>query len=147
MKYLIVACLLALSFVGSLKAAPDDQLVAVYNTQLRPENETTPSTSQAWGHAQVKVYASGLIEWKVKINNPTGETFTAGHIHRAPAGSPGPVVQPFLGGAATTDTHIDLRASATNPALAAALLANPANYYVNFHTTANGPGAIRGQLP
>jgi hypothetical protein len=147
MKHLIVACLLALAFVGSLKAAPDDQLVAVYNTQLRPENETNSSTSQAWGHAQVKVYASGLIEWKVKINNPAGETFTAGHIHRGAEGIAGPVVQAFLGGATTTDTHIDLRGFATNPVLAAALIANPENYYVNFHTTTNGPGAIRGQLP
>ena len=146
MKHFIVACMLALSLFGSLRAAPADQLVAVFNTQLRAENETTSSTSQASGHTQIKVYESGLIEWKVKIHNPAGETFTAGHIHRAPAGSPGPVVQPLFSGP-TTDTHLDIRGSVTNPALARALIADPANYYVNFHTLTNGPGAIRAQLP
>ncbi len=147
MKHIAVACLLALSLFGSLKAAPANQLVAVFNTQLRAENETMSSTSQAWGHAQIKVYQSGLITWKVKIHNPAGETFTAGHIHEAPVGSAGPVRQGLFSGPATTAKQIDIRGSTTNPTLARALIANPADYYVNFHTPTNAPGAIRGQLP
>jgi hypothetical protein len=36
--------------------------------------------------------------------------------------------------------------TATNPALAEAILADPANYYVNVHTTVCPPGTLRGQL-
>ena len=147
MKRLILAGLLALSLVGSVMAAPANKLVAVFNTQLRAENETTPSTSAAWGSAQIKVYDDGVIAWKVQIHNPARETFTAGHIHVGAEGDPGPTVQDLFTGPPTTDRHLVLRGSATNAALASALVANPANYYVNFHTTANRPGAIRGQLP
>ncbi len=146
MKHLILAAVLALSLVGSLSAAPRDPLVAVFNTQLRAANETTGSTSQAWGHAQIKVYASGRIAWKVLIHNPAAETFIAGHIHRAPRGVAGPVVLPLFSGPPTRATHLDLRGAATNAALARALVADPAAYYVNFHTTAYPGGAIRGQL-
>jgi hypothetical protein len=34
----------------------------------------------------------------------------------------------------------------TNQAVAAAILADPENYYVNVHTTVCRPGAVRGQL-
>ena len=146
MHRLILAAVLALSLVGSLNAAPRDQLVAVFNTQLRAANETTGSTSQAWGHAQIKVFASGRIAWKVMIHNPAAETFVAGHIHRAPRGVAGPVVLPLFSGPPTHMKHLDLRGAATNAALARALVANPTAYYVNFHTTAFPGGAIRGQL-
>ena len=146
MHRLILAAVLALSLVGSLNAAPRDQLVAVFNTQLRAANETTGSTSQAWGHAQIKVFASGRIAWKVLIHNPARETFIAGHIHRASRGVAGPIVLPLFSGPATHARHLDLRGAATNAVLAHALVADPAAYYVNFHTTAFPGGAIRGQL-
>src|SRR5919202_4883870 len=137
MKHLIVAALLALSLMGSLSAAPRDTLVAVLNTQLRAVNETTGSTSQAWGHAQIKVFASGRIAWKVMIHTPAAETFVAGHIHRGVRGVAGPVVLPLFSGPPTHMKHLDLRGAATNAALARALVANPAAYYVNFPTTAH----------
>ena len=33
-----------------------------------------------------------------------------------------------------------------DPALAADVIANPANYYMNWHSTLNPGGVIRGQL-
>jgi CHRD domain len=36
--------------------------------------------------------------------------------------------------------------SFTNPALVAAIQANPQNFYVNVHSTTCMPGVIRGQL-
>ena len=147
MKRLILAGLLALSLGGSVMAAPAPKLVAVFNTQLRAEHETTPSTSVAWGAAQIKVYDNGVIAWKVKFHNSAGEEFSAGPIHEAPAGDPGPVSQGLFGGPATGTKHLDFRGAVSKPTLATALVANPGNYYVNFHTRDNGMGAIRGQLP
>jgi hypothetical protein len=69
----------------------------------------------------------------------------AGHIHKAAAGTPGPVVVPFQvvpganGKAAgcTTGVAADI---------VQGLLTAPADYYVNIHTTDFPGGAVRGQL-
>src|SRR5436309_10950830 len=49
------------------------------------------STSIAKGHTLIKVRRNGTIEYKTHILNKGGETFSAGHIHQAPAGSSGPI--------------------------------------------------------
>jgi hypothetical protein len=66
------------------------------------------------------------------------------HIHFGAAGDMGPVVQPL----ALTGRERGLVAAgaARNPDLAEAIVANPANYYVNVHTTVCPGGAARGQL-
>jgi hypothetical protein len=69
-------------------------------------------------------------------------TVTAAHIHKAPAGSNGPVVVPLtppVDGAVVACTT-------AAPALAADIVANPANYYANIHSSAFPGGAVRGQL-
>ena len=77
-----------------------------------------------------------LLCWKFKENNV--DPITARHIHVAPATSPGPVVVPF--GAIARGCR-DITAT-----LAAAIVANPAGYYVNSHNAAFPAGAVRGQL-
>ena len=69
-------------------------------------------------------------------------TVAAAHIHRAPAGVNGPIVVPLeppVDGVSKACTTID-------PALAAAIVADPAGYYVNVHTSAFPGGAVRSQL-
>jgi len=72
------------------------------------------------------------------IANPT-----AAHIHDAPTGSAGPVVVDF--GAPTPNSFSGCVDNVAN-ALAADILANPAEYYVNVHNADYPAGAIRGQL-
>jgi hypothetical protein len=122
--------------------------LAVYTAQLRADEELpSPTTSRAWGFAQVKVKPNGVIEWTVRVHNPAGEAFRAGHIHvvSLPNGT-GPAALTLLSGS-YTGKQFELSGTVTNAALASALLADPDNYYVNLHTTAFPAGAIRGNLP
>ena len=163
---LAVAALAALAGItaAGVVAGPngsDNGTACVLNTQLSPANEirpvgtTDPVTSVASGHAQIKVRNDGTIEFKYHIRNPANETFQAGHIHAAPATSSGGIVVDLLGGAAGGsptdaanfgDQGVGVP-RATAPANIAELICqHPENYYVNFHTTADPQGAIRGQL-
>ena len=125
----------------------------VFNVTLRSENEPNgASTSEAKGHAQVKVYDDGTIEFVFTVNNKSGETFTRSHIHKAPAGVNGPIHWDFLEPAdpatSISDQPAQLRGIARPRAAAvlADLLANPSGYYVNVHSSAFPGGAVRGQL-
>jgi hypothetical protein len=67
---------------------------------------------------------------------------TAAHIHEGAAGKEGPVKVPFdapKGGSAKGCKTADA-------AVIKDIMANPANYYVNVHSTSHPQGAIRGQL-
>ena len=134
----------------------DNGVMCVQNTQLRPGNEvrppgtTDPVTSTAKGHAQIKVRNDGTIEYKVFILNKAGESFVAGHIHEAAAADNGPVRVTLFGGS-TTAKHIRVRgeipAGTTFTGFEPAdVCNNPAGHYVNFHTTDDPQGAVRGQL-
>ena len=66
----------------------------------------------------------------------------AAHIHRAPVGSPGPVVVPLVpptSGSSSGCADVDRD-------LALAILMSPEDYYVNVHNPAFPAGAVRGQL-
>ncbi|AZC13995.1 MULTISPECIES: CHRD domain-containing protein [unclassified Microbacterium] len=65
----------------------------------------------------------------------------AAHIHVGGAGASGPVVQDL---AAPTKGYSS--GCVYNPDLAAALAADPENYYVNVHNAEYPGGAVRGQL-
>jgi len=134
--------------LGSDAAPP-----TVFNVQLRAENEPNgASTSESKGHAQVMVLADGTIEFSFTVNNKSGETYTRAHIHKAAAGVNGPIHWDFLETgnpvASINDQPSQLRgvARARAAAVLADLLANPAQYYVNVHSTVFPGGAVRGQL-
>jgi len=92
--------------------------------------------------------ATGEISYKLVANNLPGSVVAA-HIHLAPSGVAGPVVQP-LALTPGADNGVIGRGSFTNPTLLAAIRANPELYYVNVHTAPAGvgcpSGVIRGQL-
>ena len=121
-------------------AAKTNGVMCVLNTQMRP---VAGVASTAQGHAQIKVWRDGTIQWRVFINNKAGESFFAGHIH---AVSTGGIVLPLFNGPATTARHIRIQGSVPSSPLASPLCTTPSAYYVNFHTTAVPAGAIRGDL-
>jgi CHRD domain len=105
-----------------------------------------PAGNDARGVAVFHVLdeATGLVSYRLVANNIPGAT-TAAHIHLAPTGVPGGVVQP-LSFTSGSEQGVVGEGTFTNPALLAAIRANPQNYYVNVHSTVCGPGVIRGQL-
>jgi hypothetical protein len=146
---LLVVALAALAYPVATAAGGNgsgNATACVFTTQLRAANEVPPTNSNAFGHTQITVRADGTIEFKTHIVNPGNETFVAAHIHFGATGINGPVVQPIFVDGPTSDGQIRQSGEAENLALGAAICANPELYYVNYHTTANPDGAIRGQL-
>jgi CHRD domain-containing protein len=130
-------------------ALADPPPATTFVAVLTAEDEVplcAPAGSDARGVAIFHVLdqATGLVSYKLVANNIPGNT-TAAHIHLAPKGTPGGVVQPlpFPPG---SEQGVIGRGTFTNPALLAAMRANPQNYYVNVHSSVCGPGVIRGQL-
>jgi hypothetical protein len=108
-----------------------------------------PATNAARGVAVFHVVdeASGQVDYKLVSNNLPGDIIAA-HIHLAPPGVAGPIVQ----GLALTpgaENGVIATGSFTNAALVGAIRANPGAYYVNVHTAPPqgcASGVIRGQL-
>ena len=101
------------------------------------------ATNAARGLAVFHVH-DGTVEFKIVANNLPGAIIAA-HVHVAPKGVAGAIVQP-LPPTAGAENGVVARGSFTNAALLAAIQANADNYYVNVHTTVCPTGVIRGQL-
>jgi hypothetical protein len=69
----------------------------------------------------------------------------AAHIHAGAAGVAGPVVVPLFSGSFTGTDSVSSCLSADRE-LVRAIMRNPADYYVNLHSTIFPAGAVRGQL-
>lgn len=105
-----------------------------------------PATNASRGVAvfHVRDETLGTVDFKVIANNLPG-AISAAHIHVAPKGVAGPIVQP-LPPTPGVEHGVVAEGSFTDRALVAAIRANPDGYYVNVHTTTCPSGVIRGQL-
>ena len=140
-----VAILGALVVSAPAGAAGEAVAKCTLATVLKADNEVPPSGSKAFGAAVVHINDSKLF-FSVAIANPARESFFAGHIHVGAAGVNGPVQVTLFSG--STDRRLIVQAArlGIDPALAKAICADPAGYYVNYHTTDFPGGAVRGQL-
>lgn len=148
---LFAALALLVSVTGTAFAAPASA-TGVFRITLTGDQEATPTCAPP-----AMCGDPDAVGGMILVINPTRDTVcfltrwsgidgtvVAAHIHLAPAGSPGPVVVPlFSGSFEGTD---QLRDCVPANGLADDILANPAAYYVNIHSTTYPPGAIRGQL-
>ena len=107
---------------------------------LAGTNEVPSGDPDGSGHARVTLnQGRSRICFDIEVED-IGTVVNA-HIHAAPAGVNGPVVVPFnpavngLKNCVTAD-----------PDLIKDIRQNPANYYVNVHTSEFPGGAVRGQL-
>lgn len=92
------------------------------------------------------------VRMRADIRGLQGQTFTGGHIHRGDADENGPIVVDFeVGQLSPSGTENMLMRTVTLTSemdieTAFDIAANPEEYYVNLHATANPAGEIRGQL-
>ena len=108
------------------------------------EEAPGPGDPNGKGLATLDVYSAGIVCYTLKVQ--AIEAPAAAHIHEAPAGEAGPVVVDLrIDLAASQDNRLAYCANATEE-IAAEIRANPADYYVNVHTSSYPGGAIRGQL-
>ena len=144
--------------------APTPQLKFVFTADLKPSNEVPPITTPEASCSGKGTFtltttkdASGTITaanalFETDITGcPTSTVINIGHIHKAAAGTNGSVVvNSGLAPGELTLTAGAGKINKTQPtveaALAADVIANPANYYMNWHSTLNPGGVIRGQL-
>lgn len=142
---ILVAALAMLVVATPAGAQSESTTKCTAYTVLKPGNEVPPSTSRAVGAALVHINGTTL-SFSVAIANPARESFFAGHIHAGPAGANGGIVVTLFTG--STDRKLIFQAARTeiSAVTAAAICADPAGHYVNYHTTEFPGGAIRGQL-
>ena len=144
---------------------PSANTPLVFTALLSPANEVPPvanSESTARGAAQItfdvtrnasNAITAATARFYFQVTGlPAGTIIVGAHIHPAPAGVNGPVVvstglsgtSPFAMSADAAELTVgDI---AVDPALAQAIIDNPAGYYFNLHTPANPGGLARGQL-
>src|SRR5207253_2264172 len=114
----------------------------VKSVALLGTNERPTGDPDGTGNAVIRVRPDNQVCYRLAVQNITLPAVGA-HIHKGPATATGPIVIPFTApGATGTSTAC----TAADPTLVADLMANPASYYVNVHSTQFPGGAVRAQL-
>jgi Cu/Zn superoxide dismutase len=147
MKRLCAALgVIAVSAVAAMPVAGAAQPPAKTFVAVLSAEEEVPLCAQATNAARgVAIFhvRDGTVDFKVIANNLPGNV-SAAHIHEAPAGVPGDIVEPLpLTGA---ENGVVATGTFTDAALVADIQTDPDNFYVNVHSNVCGPGVIRGQL-
>jgi hypothetical protein len=156
--------LVGLSACDDNPTNPSNTDTDVFTATLLPASEVPPVTgAEASGSGTLTMtltvtrdnsnnITAATANFNVSVTGfPAGMALTAAHIHPGASGQTGsPVVDLALtagevayatGSGSFTKNNITV--SATQ---AAAILANPGNFYFNIHTAANPGGVARGQL-
>ena len=163
MKRLVLVSVLALAIAGcggsSNNGNPGGPSnITVFTVQLSALNEVPPvsnAENTARGTAVITINSqSNTIDFSVSLNSfPTTSALTAAHIHPGAAGVNGGVIvntgltaanAPSLSSGSATFSFTGITPASADTV--AQILANPQNFYFNVHSTANGGGAVRGQL-
>ncbi len=135
-------------FLADLKTS--NELPAITNAEATCAGKGTFTLNVTKDATGTITGANALFETDV-TGCPAGTAINIGHIHKEVAGKNGSVV--INSGLAAGELTLSGGAGKINKttptveaALAADIIANPANYYMNWHSTLNPGGVIRGQL-
>jgi CHRD domain len=150
--------LMALTFVAvvsmMMRSARAD--IIIFTAQLLASNEVPPvSNADAGAFGQVLVTldtSTNTFRFDWSVNNVASPNIILSHIHEGAAGVNGPVridsqispaspIPVVNGGAVFSRGNLPGAADVVQR-----LLANPAGFYFNIHSTLNPGGVVRGQL-
>lgn len=137
----LLTAIALLAFGSTISAAPltQGQMAA---TLSGAEEVPDPGDTDGSGTSTVRWNSDTEVCWDIRVMNITLPSVGA-HIHEGARGVAGPVVVPFsppdANGTASGCTAVEA-------GLADRIRANPANFYVNVHTSDFPAGAVRGQL-
>ena len=108
---------------------------------LLPQNQVPPTASNGSGTALVTLnQGQGEVCWDISVSDLTSPVILA-HIHHGASGANGPVVVDFMEPVNGLQGCVN-----ADPALIKQIRQDPADYYVNVHTTMFPAGEVRGQL-
>ena len=135
-------------FLADLK--PANEVPPIANAEASCAGKGTFTLNTTKNATGVVTAASAVFETDI-TGCPAGTEINIGHIHKEVAGKNGGVVvnsglvkgELTLAGGAGKINKTQPTVDAT---LAIDIIANPANYYMNWHSTLNGGGILRGQL-
>ena len=115
-----------------------------FTTTLLGANEVPgPGDPDGSGTAKITINrGTGEICWSISVEDITLPA-TGAHIHPGAAGVAGPVIVPL---SSPDATGLSSGCTAVDRELAKDIAKNPADYYVNVHTSDFPGGALRGQL-
>lgn len=141
---IVVAALIGVTLVGCDDDDPTGPDIETLQATLTGAAEAPgPGDTDGTGTAEIRLNDDdNEVCWDIQVANITLPA-AAAHIHEAAAGVPGPIVvalsAPNANGSAegciaSTDEQVD------------DIIADPADYYVNVHTSDLPGGAVRGQL-
>jgi CHRD domain len=114
-----------------------------FTAALSGANEVPPADPDGSAKATVRIQGTQVC-FTVSWNKVA--PLTAGHIHAGAAGVNGPVRVLFFGSALPGTLTLAHGCATTDAATTAAIVANPAAFYVNLHNAQFPGGAVRGQL-
>ena len=137
----ILMVVLAILAMPGVAVADDDNGTELEAALTGAAEVPGPGDPDGSGEVEITLNAAtGTVCWELEVEDIAPAT--AAHIHVAPAGVAGPVVVPL----SPPTTGESSGCTTASPALIAAILANPAGYYVNVHNAGFPAGAVRGQL-
>jgi CHRD domain len=138
-RFLVALALLSFLTISTAQA---QTLGAV----LTGSQEVPPNTNPGFGNATVTFNeARTQVTVTITVAN-LGAPINNFHIHESAAGANGPVRVDLIGLGGTFNNGVMTGTFPIAADVAARMLANPQNFYVNVHTTALPGGAVRGQL-
>jgi hypothetical protein len=146
-RLLLVAVLLAVSLTIVLGGPVGAQGRPLSTTLTGSAEVPGPGDPDASGTVSIALnQGQGEVCFALTWENIDG-TVVAAHIHEAPVGVAGPVVVPLFVDTSFSGTgSLSDCVAGVSEELIKDIRQNPADYYVNIHSTVFPAGAIRGQL-
>jgi hypothetical protein len=132
------AALLTATIIGVIAVNNASAAVMTYTAALAGSNEVPAVASTLTGMATITIDPTSFQVCVTATINNGADAVIADHIHTGAAGVAGPVLVNFNNNLNTCVT--------SNATDTANIIANPAGFYFNIHTTAFPNGAARGQL-